>query len=51
MKRKSNENNKSRSVTISATKVSEFGINVISKAVRVANAIKDGKITIKVEKM
>ncbi len=41
---------KSRELTISSAELSRFGIGVMNKALKVVNAAKKGKITIKLEK-
>ncbi len=41
---------KPRELTISSAELSRFGIGVMNKALKVVNAAKKGKITIKLEK-
>jgi hypothetical protein len=41
---------KSRELTISSAELSRFGIGVMNKALKVVNAAKKGKITIRLEK-
>ena len=41
---------KSRELTISSAELSRFGIGVMNKALKIVNAAKKGKITIKLEK-
>ena len=41
---------KTRELTISSAELSRFGIGVMNKALKVVNAAKKGKITIKLEK-
>ena len=41
---------KPRELTISSAELSRFGMGVMNKALKVVNAAKKGKITIKLEK-
>jgi hypothetical protein len=41
---------KPRELTISSAELSRFGIGVMSKALKVVNSAKKGKITIKIER-
>lgn len=50
MKRKASKSTKSREVTISAGEISRFGMGVMSRALKVVNTAKKGKITIRLEK-
>ena len=49
MKRKTSKS-KPRELTISTTELSRFGMGVMSKALKVVNTAKQGKITIRLEK-
>ncbi|KAF6247619.1 hypothetical protein C6990_04000 [Nitrosopumilus sp. b3] len=42
---------KPREVTLSAAELSRFGMGVMSKALKVVNTAKKGKITIRVERV
>ncbi|QUC65373.1 hypothetical protein NsoK4_03775 [Nitrosopumilus sp. K4] len=50
MKQKASKSAKSREVTISAAELSRFGMGVMSRALKVVNTAKKGKITIRLEK-
>jgi len=49
MKRKTSKS-KPRELTISSAELSRFGMGVMSRALKVVNAAKKNKITIKLEK-
>jgi len=49
MKRKTSKS-KPRELTISSAELSRFGMGVMSRALKVVNAAKKSKITIKLEK-
>ena len=50
MKTKTRSKSKPRELTLSSTELSRFGMGVMSRALRVVNTAKKGKLTIRLER-